>query len=666
MLKKLNLTGIRTKLIISFMSICLIPLLALGAAAYFQSKSILENKFEVSSQQTLGEINRGVDYHFETFIHPILMLSNNINFTEADIVDSRINFAKQAIKDLKDSDEDIFSVYYGTESGKFIIYPEGDMGKDFDHKVRPWYKASLEKKGQVVMSEPFKDARTGTLVVSVSKTVEKDGKVVGVVSMNISLVNMSKSLSQIKIGDAGYVFITDPKGVILFHPKSELIGTDTPSKLGFWKEVQANKSGFTSYVYEGQDKYASYVTNETTGWKMIAAMDKVEIAKDVSSIGNLLGIIVLAVAFIAVFVAYILSKAMSSNALKLNGAFNMAANGDLTVSVDIKSKDEFGSLGQNFNNMMKNMLAMMLEVEVSSKTVLETATSVASMSEETTASIGQVTHAIDEIAQGASETAQSSQDGAVEINDLSEKVDKITTSTEDMGLISEEAQKLSTKGLEMVKMLGEKSNKTRVSTSQVSSIVKDMNVSTEKINTISDSISQITEQTNLLSLNASIEAARAGEAGRGFAVVADEIRKLAEQSKKSTEEIKKIVDTIKAKSSTAVMAMEETEVTVQDQENAVHQTQEIFNEIISAIVLLAQRIEAIKLDTIDVHSKKEKVVQQIESISSISEETASATEEVSASAQQINDTMEEVTKLVEELQRLSEKLQTGVSSFKIK
>lgn len=661
-----KLKSIRSKLIVSFLTICLIPLLILGTIAYLKSTSILKEKFEITSNQTIEEINRGLNNHLESFINPIKMLSRNVNFTEVDIVDTRINFAKQTLTDIKESDEDIFSAYYGTEDGRFIIYPEGDMGKDFNAKERPWYKAALEDKNKIAISQPFNDARTGTLVVSVSKAVERNGIVVGVVSLNISLENMSKSLSQIKVGETGYVFITDANGKVLFHPSSELIGKDTPTKLEFWEDVKTNKNGFTHYNYEGQNKLASYTTNGLTGWKLIAAMDTSEIDNDASSIGILIAIVDILVLFVSVFASYFLSRGMSNNATKLNNAFSKASSGDLTVSVDIKSKDEFGSLGSNFNSMMKNISQHMLEVEISAKTVLESSTGLASMAEETTASIEQVSHAIDEIAQGASQTSQGSQDSAEEINELSTGIDMIINSTKEIDLVSQDTQKLSSKGLDIMRILGEKSNITKQSASQVNEIVKEMNLSTEQINLISDSISQITEQTNLLSLNASIEAARAGEAGRGFAVVADEIRKLAEQSRKSTEDIKKIIEDIKNKSFTAANAMNETEAIVQDQAKAVYETQQIFKEIIEGIKTLAGKIEKIKTDTSVIASKKNNVVSQIEHISSISEETAASSEEVSASAEQISATMQEVSSYIEQLQELSEKLNQGISKFIIK
>lgn len=74
-------------------------------------------------------------------------------------------------------------------------------------------------------------------------------------------------------------------------------------------------------------------------------------------------------------------------------------------------------------------------------------------------------------------------------------------------------------------------------TSEMTNMVKQLDVSSNEINHVIEIVKGIASQTNLLALNSAIEAARAGEHGKGFAVVADEVRKLADQTKQSVEQI---------------------------------------------------------------------------------------------------------------------------------
>lgn len=654
-----KLNSIRIKLIISLVAICIVPLVIIGIASYSKSKSILHDNLTTTSAQTLAEVDSGLADYLNGFSNIASTLANN--FGSEDNNENSKNMIN-ILKSVKQSNQDILSVYYGSSLGKFTNYPADPVPADFNPTVRPWYKEAVDKKGKAVVSSPYKDAISGKYVITIAETVEKNGQIVGVVGMDCSLETLSEKISKKVVGKSGYVYITDASGLILAHPKKDDIGTN----LTIWDLIKSDEKGFIEYEHDGKQKFGTFITNKATGWKLVASLENTELTADTKSILNITYVIIAVIGVISVGLALILSSGIAHNIKRLKEGFAKASDGDLTVSINAKTKDEFDDLAQSFNHMIENISTLMKNVTGSSKEVLETSSNLASMSEEVTASIEEVSRAIGEVATGATSQAQSAQSGVEEINELSYRLDKMTVSSNEVDKLSMDAKELGSKGLSMIDTLIEKSNKTKIVTLEVNDIVKDMNESTKKINTISETISQITEQTNLLSLNASIESARAGEAGRGFAIVAEEIRKLAEQSKDSTREIKEIISDIQQKSDTAVNSIKFTNEVVNEQDAAVGETKQIFNEILKSINTVIDKVEEIKKSITEIDSKKKNVVEEIEGISSVSQETASATEEVTASTEEISSAMNKFTSFAEGLQLLAEKLESEVNRFNVK
>lgn len=663
-LKKININSIRNKLIISLVSICIIPLLITCIFSYNQSKSILNNKLNVTSTQTLTEVNQGLMDYFHGFIDVTAMTTRNPAIVNIDS-DNNLEAVSEILGAAKDSDNDILDAYYGTVSGKFAIYPNAKMPDGYDATKRPWYTQAMESKGKVVITPPYKDAVTGNMVVGIVQTVEKDGKIVGVFGIDCTLSTIADRIATKKIGNSGYVFIADTAGNILAHPDKSLISTDAASKLSFWNEVKSRDSGFVTYNYNGVQKFGVYQTNQLTGWKLVATLDQSELTTDTKSILLTTSIIIAIMFLIAVAMSLILSRGLDLNIKKIKDAFSKASNGDLSTVIEIKSKDELGELANDYNSMIKNIGMLLENAKHTSNTVLDTASSLSSMAEETTASMSQVALAVSEISQGAINLAENSQDTATGIGDLSQKLDDIADVTNDMSSVSHGTKNLSKQGINTVNILITKNNETMEASMEVADIVFDVDKSVKEISTISDAINEITEQTNLLSLNASIEAARAGEAGRGFAVVADEIRKLAEQSKGSTEKIKTILETIQAKATTAVQAIDNTKKISLEQNQAVSKTEQIFTDILLSITTLVEKVENVKNSVESMQIQKQIFVTRIENMSAISEETASSTEEVTASTEEVTSTMEHFSQRTVELQELAERLKEEIDKFKM-
>ena len=118
------------------------------------------------------------------------------------------------------------------------------------------------------------------------------------------------------------------------------------------------------------------------------------------------------------------------------------------------------------------------------------------------------------------------------------------TASENVSTVASASEELSASIREITAQITTSSNIAQdavVKVGQANESILGLKGSSDKIGEVVGLIKDIAEQTNLLALNATIEAARAGDAGKGFAVVASEVKALASQTAQATEEIEEQV-----------------------------------------------------------------------------------------------------------------------------
>ncbi len=667
---KFGLKSIRTKLMVILSCMSILSVGAVGIANYINSYNMLYEELKITSTQSIEQVDKIVSNYFIGLERQAGILAS---LPVARAISYKTNFATQEInpednlleslEQVKEQDSDILSVYFSTPDKRTITFPVEDLS-GFDPTTRQWYTAAAENKGKAVWSEPYIDQSTKDMTITVSKAVVDNDNIIGIFGIDINLGQFSETLANFHIGNNGHVFLVHPSGTVISHPDTAFIGTDTITKLSIWEDISTKEKGFADYIEDGERYFGVFQTNNITGWKSIASLPEDELLTNLRDVKYSTISIGLAIIILTIMISFAISKYISKNVKKLENGFSKASDGDLTANIIITSKDEFGELANNFNFMMKKISELMKKVKDSSLIMDETSESIFQMTKETSNAINEIAATVQEVAKGSQEQAVDIDSNSQNIGELANLLEAVTNSTLEVGNLSNSTKELGNQGLEQVKILVDKTERTGQSSNKVNEIIFHMKESAEEINIITDTINQIASQTNLLALNAAIEAARAGEAGRGFSVVADEIRILAEQSSKATQNISNLISNMNNKTNEAVSAMNDTRQVVEEQILSVGSTKNIFDEILSSLGNLNDRVQEIEASTMKINRQKDSIVDHTQNISSVSEEISASTEEVSASTEEVTATTTTFVEYSENLKELSQDLVKQINQFK--
>ncbi|MFS1164623.1 methyl-accepting chemotaxis protein, partial [Aeromonas salmonicida] len=324
---------------------------------------------------------------------------------------------------------------------------------------------------------------------------------------------------------------------------------------------------------------------------------------------------------------------------RVAGALHDIAHGegDLTVHINTRSKDEVGQLAESFNQFVARLHGIVsrlrdVTVELAAQSRTQAAGALARSQ--------RVRQQQDEIVMVA--TA---------VTEMASATQEIAGNAEFAATTSGDAVKLAVAGQSQVGQSQRSITGLADEVADASQIINELDAHAQKISGILATISGIAEQTNLLALNAAIEAARAGEQGRGFAVVADEVRVLSKRTHDSTDEIQQMIETLQQTTRRAVGGMETSRqlagTSVEDAE-AANQSLSLINQAIGSISDMATQIAAAAEEQTSVTSE---ISRNTENIRHVSQELAEQAGEEAAQAA--------------ELKSLTERLEQEIGRFRL-
>jgi len=502
-----------------------------------------------------------------------------------------------------------------------------DKGEQVDLSNREYIKPLIE--GKSVISDPIVSALDQKMIVVFGVPLVQDGKPFGFYSAGYEISKATRTIAEAKIGDTGYAILLDSKGTVVSHPDPSLVMKKNVRDMNIseltaaFESAQKGTATSYSYTYNGIKKIG-YSAPTKNGFVVQLSVPENELMAPISDMMRTTVIAAIVVTLAALIATYTFAKRLAKPITYITDAVKVMSAGDFRPRLQVKTHDELGVLATHMNEMLDSLSHTI-------KQVYEASVSVASSSEEITAST-------DEVAKGSVDQADRARTMAHLFESLETSIREVASSADLARNLSRETVQIAKEGTGII-------NRSIDQMEQVNRQMVTLEEDSKRIGEIIEVINDIAEQTNLLALNAAIEAARAGEQGRGFAVVADEVRKLAERSGEATKQIASIIIGMQDNTAKSVHA-------VGEGVTQFAQTRQSFDGIVAKVNETSNKVGEIAESSVGQASKASDVLMTIESVASVSEEAAAAAEETAAASQ--------------ELATLAERLNQSVEMFRYK
>ena len=660
--------SIKSKLIIAFSLIAIIPLIILGVLAYqFSSQSIgqiVTERVSLSTQslqEWLGE-----------------------NSERAEKIAQWYAASPAVIAAFEASNREAFEPFLAEfESLKatngLAVFEFGDAKGNVIYRLHNPAKFGDDKSGSAFVKaalsgESHSGIEFGTsgLAIRGIVPVKSNGKIIGTVQVGINdgIMEQLKASSQSEIN-----IYHDNELAVSTSPLSEEEKTAEQALL--LEAYKAFDQGDANYEIHDKNNVVRYITPllDPVGTGRIGAIEVI-IKSDV--IGNfstnflrLLIILLAIIGVISILIAWILSTGFAKPINKITYYLSSIASGELNNNMDevqhiSARKDEIGKLAQITKNMQESLKELIIDVNQNAqeleKSIVTIGADVSHMNQE----IKEISETTQQISANMQETAASSEKMSTIATEIEDASASIATKAEEGAL---EANQINNRA-ESLKRVAVESKESSVllyrdvNKKLVDAIAKSESV--KEIEAFSEAILSIAEQTNLLALNASIEAARAGEAGKGFAVVAEEIRKLAEDSKKAVEAIQnmtlKVVDSVSQLNESSGTMLEFINNKVIKDYEMIVETGESYSKDATTVNDMVSDFSATSEElTVSIQS----VTRTISDIANAVNETADGSQVISDKSLGISDRSNGIVEQLNAINRQSQQLVEAISRFRI-
>jgi len=365
----------------------------------------------------------------------------------------------------------------------------------------------------------------------------------------------------------------------------------------------------------------------------------------IAGLRNRVGLSLLLVLLFAAATIYLVVRRITAPLRDLAGVAERIAAGRIDETIEIRSRDEIGTLGIAFNNMTQVIVRNLTAEIDKSKRMLA---SVKEAIQQLSSSANEIMAISTQQSSGAAQQASAVQEATTASEEIAATARQVAENAQQVEAQAEQARRASQSGVAAVENAFTGMGRLKGQVGSIAEAMLGMGENSQKIGGIVEIIDEISDQTNLLALNAAIEAAGAGEAGKRFAIVANEVKRLAERTVHATGQIKGLVEQIQKETNTTIMLTEEGTKGVDAANLLVGRISEALTNITGLVGETTQTAVEIRLSTQQQTTATEQMAATLVEVRDVAAQAATGAEETSQAIAELTMLAESMNGLVED------------------